>query len=56
MDAITATIIAVVIMVIGMVALLLVVTRKAYNHKWDTDDNSGYPQPAEQEQQENTRT
>ncbi|TVX94213.1 hypothetical protein [Paenibacillus agilis] len=35
MDPITATIVAVIIMVIGMITLLLVVTRKAYSRSWD---------------------
>ncbi|MCR8845698.1 hypothetical protein NQ117_18595 [Paenibacillus sp. SC116] len=35
MDPITATIVAVIMMVIGMITLLLVVTRKAYSRSWD---------------------
>lgn len=38
MDPIAATVVAIIIMVIGMVILLLTVTRKAYNHKWGDDD------------------
>ncbi|EJW17457.1 hypothetical protein M5X00_27125 [Paenibacillus alvei] len=38
MDPIIATVIAVVIMVIGMVLLLLYVTKKAYARKWDAYD------------------
>ncbi|UHA74089.1 hypothetical protein [Paenibacillus sp. 481] len=35
MDTTMATIIAVIVMVIGMVALILTVTRKAYSQKWE---------------------
>lgn len=45
MDATTATITAVVVMVIGMVVLLLFVTKKAYTHQWNPEDhNSTSPQ------------
>ncbi|MCY9513627.1 hypothetical protein [Paenibacillus apiarius] len=37
MDPVVATIVAVVIMVIGMVFLLLYVTRKAYSRKWENE-------------------
>ncbi|WP_169450895.1 hypothetical protein [Paenibacillus taiwanensis] len=40
MDPVTATIVAVVVMIIGMVFLLLIVTKKAYTHKWDTEERS----------------
>ena len=54
MEPITATIITVVIFFIITVVGLLAVTKKAYNHKWDTDDNSGYPLP--EELQDNSRS
>lgn len=37
MDPVVATIVAVVIMVIGMVFLLLYVTRQAYSRKWEDE-------------------
>lgn len=38
MDPIMATVIAVVVMVVGMVLLLLYVTKKAYARKWDAEE------------------
>ncbi|MCG7407663.1 hypothetical protein MH117_09520 [Paenibacillus sp. ACRRX] len=46
MDPVTATIVAVVVMVIGTVCLLLIVTKKAYTHKWDTEELSDSPTSA----------
>ena len=48
MDAITATFVAVVVMVIGMVALLLYVTKKAYSHQWNPEDHNSPQTPADQ--------
>ncbi|MBD8496807.1 hypothetical protein [Paenibacillus arenosi] len=56
MDPITATIVAVIMMVIGMITLLLVVTRKAYSRSWDkfNPDTCNLPTTTEQAEQSNS--
>lgn len=49
MDAITATITAVVVMVIGMIALLLFVTKRAYSHQWNPEDHNSTSAPSHPE-------
>lgn len=49
MNAITATITAVIMMVIGMVVLLLFVTKKAYSHQWNPEDHNSTSSHNQQE-------